>query len=63
MTDLEEFCATKADGNYAHPDDPTKFISCVAQTHGYERRCPQGYTYDEASDSCVAPDGSVAPAR
>ncbi|WP_392900902.1 chitin binding peritrophin-A domain-containing protein [Streptomyces sp. LN699] len=24
-------CADKADGNYIHPTDCTKFISCVAQ--------------------------------
>lgn len=29
----------KEDGNYAHPTDPTKFISCVQQD-AYEQYCP-----------------------
>ena len=50
-------CSDKADGNYPHPSDPRKFMSCVAQTHAYERSCPEGFTYDPDTDSCVAPDG------
>jgi hypothetical protein len=57
-------CSGKSDGNYIHPTDCTKFISCVAQTHAYERdcaachvdpvRCPTGRThYDHPSDACL----------
>lgn len=56
-------CAGKADGNYIHPTDCTRFMSCVAQTYAYERdcpachvdpvRCPSGKLhYDAPSDSC-----------
>ena len=54
-------CSGKADGNYPHPYECTKFMSCVAQEYAYERncavcaydpvRCPNGRThYDPASD-------------
>jgi hypothetical protein len=57
-------CTGKEDGNYIHPTDCTKFISCVDQTHAYERQCPEcdpnphecpnGYLhYDHPSDSCL----------
>jgi len=57
-------CAGKADGNYIHPSDCTKFMSCVAQTYAYERDCaschvnptdcPNGKThYDHPSDACL----------
>jgi len=32
-------CAGKVDGNYVHPYDCTKFISCVNQALAYERNC------------------------
>jgi hypothetical protein len=61
MSDLENFCADKLDGNYPHPSgDPTKVITCVAQTHAYERECPPGYIFDADLGTCVAPDGSTA---
>lgn len=56
-------CADKADGNYPHPSDPTKFMSCVAHAYAYERDCgwylPQGATelvkaiYSVEADACV----------
>jgi len=57
-------CSGKADGNYIHPTDCTKFMSCVAQTHAYERNCaechvhpdtcPTGRThYDHPADACL----------
>jgi len=57
-------CAGKEDGNYIHPTDCTKFMSCVAQTYAYERDCatchvhptdcPNGKThYDHPSDACL----------
>ncbi|MFJ3818129.1 chitin binding peritrophin-A domain-containing protein [Streptomyces sp. NPDC090056] len=57
-------CAGKPDGNYIHPTDCTKFISCVAQQYAYERdcaachpnpdNCPNGKLhYDAASDACL----------
>jgi hypothetical protein len=57
-------CTGKPDGNYIHPTDCTKFMSCVAQTHAYERDCatchyhpidcPTGKThYHEPSDACL----------
>lgn len=60
-------CSGKADGNYTHPDDCTKFMSCVAQTHAYERNCgacpvdpvscPTGRLhYDESADACFSAD-------
>lgn len=33
-------CTGKPDGNYIHPTDCTKFISCVAGKYAYERDCP-----------------------
>lgn len=53
-------CSGKPDGDYAHPTDPTKFISCVAQTHAYERSCPPGMVFDEKLDVCVPPDQLTA---
>lgn len=32
-------CAGKLDGNYIHPWDCTKFMSCVAEINAYERNC------------------------
>jgi hypothetical protein len=62
MSELDGFCADKLDGNYAHPSDPNKFVSCVAQTNAYERDCPEGYTYDPDTDMCVSPEGgSISP--
>jgi hypothetical protein len=61
MSELGDFCADKPDGNYPHPSDPNKFVSCVAQTHAYERACPTGYTYDPESDMCVSPERSISP--
>ena len=60
-------CAGKVDGNYPHPTDCTKFMSCVAQTYAYERQCakchvdpvtcPNGYLhYSHADDSCLYAD-------
>ena len=60
-------CAGKTDGNYIHPTDCTKFISCVAQQHAYERDCPKcdvdpvtcpngRLHYDHASDTCLYAD-------
>ncbi len=46
-------CSRKEDGNYPHPTDPTKYISCVAKRYAYERNCPPGTRYDPASDSCI----------
>ncbi|MFD3720088.1 chitin binding peritrophin-A domain-containing protein [Streptomyces sp. NPDC058674] len=57
-------CAGKPDGNYIHPSDCTKFMSCVAQEYAYERscadchpnpdNCPNGRLhYDAASDACL----------
>lgn len=57
-------CAGKPDGNYIHPTDCTKFMSCVAQEYAYERdcapchpnpdNCPNGKLhYDAASDACL----------
>jgi hypothetical protein len=63
MSELENFCAGKPDGNYAHPSDPTRYIACVAETRAYEKVCPPGYTYEEGPDLCVAPDGSTRPAN
>jgi hypothetical protein len=61
MSELAGFCVGKGDGNYSHPSDPNKFISCVAETYAYERACPAGYTYDPGSDLCVSPEGSISP--
>lgn len=56
-------CAGRSDGNYPHPSDPTKFISCVAQTHAYERNCPSSslippgrLVYAAFEDACDFPD-------
>ena len=32
-------CSEREDGNYIHPNDCTKFMSCVARQHAYERNC------------------------
>jgi hypothetical protein len=60
-------CSGKADGNYPHPTHCTRFMSCVAQTHAYERQCatchvhptncPEGQThYDHPADACLWAD-------
>jgi len=57
-------CSGKVDGNYIHPNDCTKFMSCVAQAYAYERNCadchvderecPTGRLhYDLPRDSCL----------
>jgi len=57
-------CAGKADGNYVHPFDCTKFMSCVAQQYAYERlcadchvnpdNCPTGRLhYHHPDDACL----------
>lgn len=57
-------CSGKADGNYIHPNDCTKFMSCVAESYAYERECagchvnehecPTGRLhYDHPQDSCL----------
>lgn len=59
-------CSGKPNGNYYHPDDCTKFITC---SNGYaserncaacnpgDPRCPEGRTnFDEPSDACLWPD-------
>jgi len=40
-------CAGKSDGNYIHPFDCTKFMSCVAQKHAYERNCAACHTHPD----------------
>ena len=45
-------CSDKDDGNYAHPTDNTKFMSCVARRHAYERNCPQGQHFDPDAREC-----------
>ncbi|MCY0931829.1 carbohydrate-binding module family 14 protein [Streptomyces sp. H27-H1] len=51
-------CEGRADGNYPHPSNPTKFMSCVAQEYAYEQSCFPTYqgetTYYVASvDACL----------
>jgi len=57
-------CAGKPDGNYIHPTDCTKFMSCVAQEYAYERACPAcdvnpdncptgRLHYDHGEDACL----------
>ncbi|WP_167477702.1 carbohydrate-binding module family 14 protein [Nocardia arthritidis] len=46
-------CSGKPDGNYVHPSDPTKFITCVAEKIAYERSCPPGTRYDPDTDTCI----------
>lgn len=57
-------CIGKPDGNYIHPTDCTKFISCVAGEYAYERncadchvdpeRCPTGRLhYHAPEDKCL----------
>jgi hypothetical protein len=59
-------CTDRANGNYYHPCDCTKFITC---SNGYaterdcaacnpgDKRCPDGRTnFDEPSDACLWPD-------
>ncbi|MHC5676346.1 carbohydrate-binding module family 14 protein [Nostoc sp.] len=56
-------CTGKKDGNYTHPFDCTRFISCIAGAYAYERdcpvcpsdptNCPKGRLHYQAStDSC-----------
>ncbi len=56
-------CTGKQDGNYTHPFDCTRFISCVGGADAYERdcpiclidstNCPKGRLHYQAStDSC-----------
>lgn len=57
-------CAGKADGNYPHPTDPTKFMSCVAGTNAYERDCqPRHYVYVPEVDACLPPEEAAAYGR
>ncbi|MCY0924047.1 carbohydrate-binding module family 14 protein [Streptomyces sp. H27-G5] len=51
-------CEGRADGNYPHPSNPTKFMACVAQEYAYEQSCFPSYqgemTYYVASvDACL----------
>ncbi|MFI7664831.1 carbohydrate-binding module family 14 protein [Nocardia sp. NPDC049526] len=47
-------CSGKEDGDYPHPDgDTTKFMSCVARSHAYERNCPPGTHFDPEQGKCV----------
>ena len=45
------FCTGKADGNYYHPTNCTKFVSC-ASTHTYVTDCPAGLHYRKDNDAC-----------
>jgi len=60
-------CSKKEDGNYPHPFECTKFMSCVARSHAYERNCatchehpttcPDGRThYNHPADACLWAD-------
>lgn len=44
-------CSGKSNGNYPHPDDDTKFISC-ANGYAYEQDCPQGQRFDPEAREC-----------
>jgi len=61
---VEYDCSGREDGNYIHPSDCTKFMSCVAQQHAYERdcaachvdenECPTGRLhYHHPADACL----------
>ncbi|GIG55629.1 hypothetical protein Lfu02_00010 [Longispora fulva] len=54
MSDYD--CTGHADGNYVHPDDCTKFISCVAEKYAYEMDCPAGLHYHHPTDRCEWPE-------
>ena len=45
-------CSGKEDGNYPHPSDNTKFMSCVAQHYAYEQNCPSGQHFDPQAREC-----------
>ncbi|MFI6167730.1 carbohydrate-binding module family 14 protein [Nocardia sp. NPDC051052] len=46
-------CSGKEDGDYPHPSNPTKYISCVAHEYAYENDCPPGMQFDPGSGTCV----------
>ncbi|MFG1795827.1 carbohydrate-binding module family 14 protein [Nocardia sp. NPDC049149] len=57
-------CTGKPDGNYIHPFDCTKFITCEGQVRAYEMycadchvnpdNCPHGRLhYDHGQDACL----------
>ncbi|CAL8133849.1 unnamed protein product [Orchesella dallaii] len=48
-------CTGKLDGNYQHPSDCQRFMSCVGQLYAYERDCPAGLNYDASNDRCDWP--------
>lgn len=49
-------CSGLPDGNYQHPTNCSKFISCVAGEYAYEMDCPAGLHYDPSTDQCDYPE-------
>ena len=49
--DVFEFCKGKGVGYFAHPEDCSKFVSCV-ESHAYVQPCPDGMRYDATTGLC-----------
>ena len=48
---LREFCQRKPTGNYVHPDDCGKFLSCV-NGHAFTQPCPPTMLFDDVKGQC-----------
>ncbi|MGW7018128.1 carbohydrate-binding module family 14 protein [Streptomyces decoyicus] len=54
-------CSQLPNGDYANPDDPSSFYSCVwGQAH--LRQCPKPLHFDPALRMCSWPKNAGAPA-
>ena len=49
--DLSSFCGSKYTGYFPHPEDCSKFISCV-ERHGTIQSCPAETNYDQLTGLC-----------
>ena len=56
-----DFCKGKETGNYANPDDPSGYITCVNGIT-YKRKCPQGLVWNNEKKVCDWPSHRDATA-
>jgi hypothetical protein len=49
----DNFCVGREDGNYNHPTDRTKFVTCVNNIP-VSQNCPEGTRFDrDVADNCL----------